>query len=555
MQRYFPADYRVRARRRPTPPARPTRRPRRCGSLRRREERGALRLFLRALRRLDAELPWEATVVQRARAVVLDAAARRAARARHASSTATVEQTALAGADVVVLALRRRRARAGLAAARARRRRRAARRRARRSTRRLLGDGERGLLFAAGDGADARRPAAGGWSPTPTLRDAPARRPPRRCASTLDWARVADELEARLRPGRSRAATTPRRPASRAPARQRAADRRRPAHAHRPLPRLRDAGRGAAGHGARAGPRRDRRHRPQRGLRRPRRPRQGRRVRRQGDRRRGGQDRRPGRGHRPVPRGEDPARDDAAARPSPRSSARAGLSTSRTRSTACTRSPTTSTCWRSSTTSTRSRSTTRASRSARSTRRPSASPPSTGSSAGAGSDAHVAQGLGSVRDPDARLRRAGGVPRVAARRRDHHASRPALLYVQALKFLETKATPAGARAGAGASAGCRRATPQGADARRGTRRAAVEARGTHARHRRRDPREVPRARHPRAQRADARDAVLRPLPARQPDAGARLRAPAGRHLPAQVRAARRPRSRRASPSTAAPARR
>ena len=36
---------------------------------------------------------------------------------------------------------------------------------------------------------------------------------------------------------------------------------------------------------------------------------------------------------------------------------------------------------------------------------------------GAGSDSHVAQGLGSVRDPDARLRRAGGVPRVARRRR------------------------------------------------------------------------------------------------------------------------------------------
>ena len=52
---------------------------------------------------------------------------------------------------------------------------------------------------------------------------------------------------------------------------------------------------------------------------------------------------------------------------------------------------------RSSRTSTRSRSTTRAWRSARSTRRRRASRPSTGSPAGAGSDAHVAQGLGSVR--------------------------------------------------------------------------------------------------------------------------------------------------------------
>ena len=41
--------------------------------------------------------------------------------------------------------------------------------------------------------------------------------------------------------------------------------------------------------------------------------------------------------------------------------------------------------------------------------------------AGAGSDSHVPQGLGSVQDPDARLRRAAGVPRIAARGR-HRAS-------------------------------------------------------------------------------------------------------------------------------------
>ena len=87
------------------------------------------------------------------------------------------------------------------------------------------------------------------------------------------------------------------------------ADRRRPAHAHRPLLRLRHAGRGAAGGGAGAGAGRDRDHRPQRDLRGPRRAREG--GRDQGDRRRGGQDRRAGRGDRPVHRGEDPARDDA----------------------------------------------------------------------------------------------------------------------------------------------------------------------------------------------------------------------------------------------------
>ena len=63
--------------------------------------------------------------------------------------------------------------------------------------------------------------------------------------------------------------------------------------------------------------------------------------------------------------------------------------------------------------------------------------------AGAGSDSHVARaGLGA--DPDARLRRAGGVPRVPARRR-HHPKPTTLLYVQALKFLETKATPSAVR--------------------------------------------------------------------------------------------------------------
>lgn len=64
--------------------------------------------------------------------------------------------------------------------------------------------------------------------------------------------------------------------------------------------------------------------------------------------------------------------------------------------------------------------------------------------AGAGSDAHVAQGLGSVRVrmPDFD----GPEEFLAALRFAEIAPRPAsLLYVQALKFLETKATPPGAR--------------------------------------------------------------------------------------------------------------
>jgi predicted metal-dependent phosphoesterase TrpH len=63
---------------------------------------------------------------------------------------------------------------------------------------------------------------------------------------------------------------------------------------------------------------------------------------------------------------------------------------------------------------------------------------------GAGSDAHVAQGLGSVRVrmPDFD----GPQEFLAALRMAEVAPRPAsLIYVQALKFLETKATPSGAR--------------------------------------------------------------------------------------------------------------
>ncbi len=64
--------------------------------------------------------------------------------------------------------------------------------------------------------------------------------------------------------------------------------------------------------------------------------------------------------------------------------------------------------------------------------------------AGAGSDSHVAQGLGSVR---IRMRDFDGREEFLESLRDAEiVTRPSsLLYVQALKFLETKATPAGAR--------------------------------------------------------------------------------------------------------------
>ena len=64
--------------------------------------------------------------------------------------------------------------------------------------------------------------------------------------------------------------------------------------------------------------------------------------------------------------------------------------------------------------------------------------------AGAGSDSHVAQGLGSVRIRMRDFDGPAGVPAVAARRRHRHAAL-LLLYVQALKFLQTQATPPSAR--------------------------------------------------------------------------------------------------------------
>jgi predicted metal-dependent phosphoesterase TrpH/glycosyltransferase involved in cell wall biosynthesis len=64
--------------------------------------------------------------------------------------------------------------------------------------------------------------------------------------------------------------------------------------------------------------------------------------------------------------------------------------------------------------------------------------------AGAGSDSHVAQGLGSVR---IRMRDFDGPEEFLESLRDAeiHTKRGTLLYVQALKFLETKATPPAAR--------------------------------------------------------------------------------------------------------------
>ena len=129
-----------------------------------------------------------------------------------------------------------RRPRPALLRARARRRRGAASRRALPVYEEVLGDGERGLLFEPGDVDDAGRAA----------RAADRRR--RRCASALRDAARAAARAARLgaRRRRARGASTRelaarRHDAERRPGAcargcaERAADRRRPAHAHRPL--------------------------------------------------------------------------------------------------------------------------------------------------------------------------------------------------------------------------------------------------------------------------------------------------------------------------------
>ena len=235
----------------------------------------------------------------------------------------------------------------------------------------ILRDGERGLLFEPGD-VDTLCAQLVRLIGDPGLRDRL-----RTAAPVVGWDAVAARFEAVYDAVAARR-HPPRKSSIPADAQ---ADRRRPAHAHGPLERLRDAGRGAARHRARAGAGRDRGDRPQRGVGRARGAGQGRGVRRQGHRRRGGQDRR----RRARSSACSSRRRSRAGsrwrRRSPRSGARAASSTCRTRSTGCTPCPTTSTCWRSSRTSTRSRSSTRASRSPPTTRRRCGSRPSTASSA------------------------------------------------------------------------------------------------------------------------------------------------------------------------------
>jgi glycosyltransferase involved in cell wall biosynthesis len=190
MQRFFPADYRV-----VLPGADAVQRPAATGDAVRivfveREERGALRLFLRALRRLDTALPWQATVVS-ARGPSSSTPLRAELRDR-VTFREHGEAEALAAADVVVAAsdgaapapgLLLRAIAAGavpVAASLA-------------VYEELLADGERGLMFAADeadtlaaqlarvvDDADLHARLAGAGAP---LR------------AQLSWERLADDCE------------------------------------------------------------------------------------------------------------------------------------------------------------------------------------------------------------------------------------------------------------------------------------------------------------------------------------------------------------------------
>ena len=245
----------------------------------------------------------------------------------------------------------------------------------------------------------------------------------------------------------------------------------------------------------------DRRHRPQRD---PRARTRRNRRRDRGDRRRGGQDRRSGRGHQAVHREKIPEGDDAPG-DDRGDQARQARVRAPIRSTASVpyRLSTCSTC---STTSTRSRST------------------------NPGGDCRVQRRGGQFADqvPDPRRRRLGRArppgrsarcgspdarfdgPRSSSspcRDADIVRKPASLLYVQALKFLQTKALPKAARRPrARAAARATRVTAQQVNGREGATPDALARTSSQAgqsdsdaRHRRRDPREVPRASDPGAQ--------------------------------------------------------
>ena len=194
MQRFFPAEYRVLA---PGADAPPPRAPTADGRVRfgfvDGEERPALRLFLRALRRLDAEAPWEATILSaRGPSSSIPLRPEVAARVRYVAPDTLDESALLARSDVLVAAsdgaaptpallLRALNAGAVPLASRLP------------AYEEALGEGERGLLFEPRD-VETLAAQLGRLATDPALRErlregaAPMR-------GLLTWQRVCDELE------------------------------------------------------------------------------------------------------------------------------------------------------------------------------------------------------------------------------------------------------------------------------------------------------------------------------------------------------------------------
>lgn len=190
MERHFPATYRLLPPGAPAPPRarRPADAPLRIAFVEE-EERQALRLLLRALRHVECERPWELVVLSATGPSSTPLRADLRGHVRYVSADETSEEELLQNADVLVAAssgaepqpaLVGRASAAGavpLASGLP-------------VYEDVLGDGERGLLFAPRD------PAALGQQLTRLLGDDLLRERLRSAAQPRPWSEVADEVEA-----------------------------------------------------------------------------------------------------------------------------------------------------------------------------------------------------------------------------------------------------------------------------------------------------------------------------------------------------------------------
>jgi hypothetical protein len=193
LQRYFPGDYRVIVPGADAPPSRPARKPGEPVELVMiaTEERAAMRMFLRALRSLVSDEGWRATVWSE-RPLTAPATLGRALRERVRFVSGVGESDVLAGADAVVLAsdglratpstiVRAIAADAVPVASRLP------------AYEELLGEGERGLLFEPGD-SDTLIAHLTRLINEPSLREQ-MRAGAERLRELFTWERVADEFQ------------------------------------------------------------------------------------------------------------------------------------------------------------------------------------------------------------------------------------------------------------------------------------------------------------------------------------------------------------------------